>query len=58
MKRLGYHRIRWADESTTEGPLVAELDDANRLVGWHLLKGEEAATQWIGGELKIEQTNK
>lgn len=51
--KIGYHRIV-IDGQTYEGPVVCEITDG-RLVAWHKLQGEEAATVWRGGTLHCSE---
>ena len=54
MKRA-YHQIRLPDGSIHEGPIVVETDSDGTLIGWHLLKEEEAFTEWVGGTRTITE---
>ena len=49
MKKYGYHRLLLASGEIIEGPLVVFIDTEAVLIGWHLLDGEEAMVEWIGG---------
>lgn len=48
MKRA-YHQLILPDGTCQEGPVVVETDAEGRLIGWHLLQGEEPFTEWVGG---------
>ena len=48
MKRA-YHDIILPDGTLQHGPVVVEVDEANRFLGWHKLEHEEPSTEWIGG---------
>ena len=48
MKRA-YHDILLPDGTLQQGPVVVETDEEGRFLGWHLLEGEEAFTEWVGG---------
>ncbi len=47
--KKGYHRLVLPDGTTTTKPVVVVTDDANRMVSWHYLEGEEAFVEWVGG---------
>lgn len=47
--KRGYHRLQTADGREVDGPLVVELDENGKLLSYHLLKQEEASTEWVGG---------
>lgn len=49
MKKYGYHRLVQASGQIIQGPLVVVLDADSVLVEWHLLDGEEAMVEWVGG---------
>lgn len=48
-KKKGYHRLALPSGQTIEGPLVVVEDAMGRIIGWHLLCGEEPMVEWIGG---------
>lgn len=48
MKRA-YHQMLMPDGTLIQGPLVVETDASGTFLRWHLLRGEEASTEWIGG---------
>ena len=49
MKKCGYHRLVLPTGEVIEGPLVITLDSSSHIREWHLLDGEEAMVEWIGG---------
>lgn len=49
MKKCGYHRLVLPTGEVIEGPLVIKLDSSSHIHEWHLLDGEEAMVEWIGG---------
>lgn len=49
MRKYGYHRLVLPTGEQIEGPLVITLDHASHLQEWHILHGEEAMVEWIGG---------
>lgn len=55
MKKYGYHRLMLVSGVVVEGPLVVTLDEDSRLVEWHLLIGEEAMVEWIGGIFEVKE---
>ena len=50
MIKRGYHRLITAEGKVVEGPLVVELSEDGSLLSYHPLRGEEAYTEWVGGE--------
>jgi len=50
-----YHDIILPDGTRQEGPIVVESDAEGHLLNWHLLNGEEASTEWIGGTAIFQQ---
>lgn len=52
MKRA-YHDILLPDGTLQHGPVVVETDEDGRFLGWHLLKEEEAFTEWLGGTYMV-----
>lgn len=52
MKRLAYHKLELPDGRLIEGPVVVETDEEGHILSWHLLKGEEPFTEWVGGVKK------
>ena len=47
--KRAYHRMQTAEGQMIEGPLVVEQNEDGTVVSYHLLKQEEAATEWVGG---------
>lgn len=56
MKKYGYHRLVLPSGEIVEGPLVVVLDSSSNLIEWHLLEGEEAMVEWIGGSYSVDDT--
>ena len=49
MKKYGYHRLVLPTGEVVVGPLVITMDSASHIHEWHLLDGEEAMVEWMGG---------
>lgn len=47
--KRAYHRMQTADGQIIEGPLVVETEEDGTFRSYHLLRQEEAATEWLGG---------
>lgn len=55
--KRGYHRLKTSEGRVVEGPLVVELAEDDSFLSYHLLKKEEEATEWVGGEILIDNSN-
>lgn len=55
--KRGYHRLRTSEGRVVEGPLVVELAEDDSFLSYHLLEKEEEATEWVGGEILIDNSN-
>lgn len=55
--KRGYHRLKTLEGRVVEGPLVVELAEDNSFLSYHLLEKEEEATEWVGGEILIDNSN-
>lgn len=56
MKKKAYHSLLHPNGQITEGPVVVTTDSEGNLIEWHLLKGEEPMTEWIGGTYELKET--
>ena len=48
MRKKAYHSLRRKDGTIVEGPVVVSFRDDGTAAEWHLLQGEEPATEWVG----------
>ncbi len=53
-KKRAYHSLCLADGTLVNGPVVCCFDADGTLAEWHLLLGEEAFTEWVGGCLDVK----
>lgn len=53
MTQRCYHRIVLSTGQVVDGPVVVSFDAEGRVQEWHLLRGEEPMTEWVGGEYRI-----
>ena len=54
--KRAYHRIQTVEGQMIEGPLVVEQNEGGTFVSYHLLRQEEAATEWVGGTFLIQNS--
>ena len=55
--KRGYHRLKTSEGRVVEGPLVVETTEEGVFLSYHLLEKEEEATEWVGGEILIDNSN-
>lgn len=52
--KRGYHRLQTPDGRVVAGPLIVETTESGEFLSYHSLTEEEPATEWVGGEYRVE----